>query len=247
MEYIIFDLEFNQELSSLQNTEASIKICPFEIIQIGAIKLDANLNAIATLNRYVKPSIYPHVSTFVTDLTGITSEQLSFEKSFPEVFRDFILFVGYDCVLCTWGMSDMRELYRNVIFHELDQKQLPAKVINLQPEVSIYLKQSSKKLINLQAAVEALSIATPYPFHNALYDAYYTTQLFKKISGNTILPVKYDPTFHKARPAKPKQIIDYVGLLGQFAKMYDRDLNPEELEMIQLAYKMGRTHQFIKC
>ncbi|MBP1756773.1 MAG: polymerase [Firmicutes bacterium] len=246
MEYIIFDLEFNQDLNSLHISEALKQVCPFEIIQIGAIKIDSKLNAIATFNRYVKPSIYQQVNSFVSELTGITTTRLSHENTFPEVFRDFMLFTGEDCVFCTWGMSDMKELYRNVIFHELNQKELPEMVINLQPEASIYLKQSRNKLINLQAAVDALSIATPYQFHNALYDAYYTAQLFKKISGETLQPVKYIPDFHKVRPAKPKQIIDYEGLINQFTKMYGRELSPEEIEMIKLAYKMGRTHQFIK-
>jgi inhibitor of KinA sporulation pathway (predicted exonuclease) len=245
MKYIVFDLEFNQDPNSLILSGAMKHVCPFEIIQIGAIQLDSKLNAIATFNRYVKPSIYQQVNAFVSNLTGITTEQLSVEKMFPEVFGDFTKFLGEDSVFCTWGMSDMKELFRNAAAHGIDPNRLSKMVINLQPHVSEYLKLSPKKLINLQAAVEALSIATPYQFHNALYDAYYTAQLFKKISGTTLLPMKYDPAFHKPRPVKPKQLIDYEGLVDQFVKMYARELAPEEKEMIKLAYKMGRTQQFL--
>ena len=44
MNYIIFDLEFNQGFDRLNNKTVSNAKCPFEIIQIGAIKLDSELN-----------------------------------------------------------------------------------------------------------------------------------------------------------------------------------------------------------
>lgn len=44
MNYILFDLEFNQYFNSLKiDTNITKPKCPFEIIQIGAIKLDENL------------------------------------------------------------------------------------------------------------------------------------------------------------------------------------------------------------
>ena len=245
MHYIVFDLEFNQEPSSLNVSAASVSLCPFEIIQIGAIKLDSNRNAIATFQRYVKPMIYLKINDFTSELTGITTQSLMEEQEFPKVLDDFIKFLGSDCVLCTWGMSDIKELYRNALFHGFDSKGLPNKVINIQPYVSIYLRQSIKKLFSLQAAVEALKVPISYPFHHALYDAYYTAQLFKKLSGMEMTPEEYHGNFRKERPAQPKQVVDYQGLLQQFAKMYRRELTKEEQELITLAYKMGRTHQFV--
>ncbi len=245
MHYIVLDLEFNQEPSSLNISADKLSVCPFEIIQIGAIKLDSEQNAVATFNRYIKPSIYLKVNDFISELTGITTQKLMSEKEFPLNLDDFIQFMGDDCVLCTWGMTDIKELYRNALFHSYNLNRLPDMVINLQPYASIYLKQSTKKLLSLQAAVEALSIAISYPFHNALYDAYYTAQLFKKLSGLTLLPKKYTPNFYRHRDAQPKQVVDYQGLLQQFVKMYRRELTNEEQSMITLAYKMGRTHQFV--
>jgi DNA polymerase III epsilon subunit-like protein len=246
MDYIVFDLEFNQEPSALNITADRLTICPFEIIQIGAVKLDSRRNAIATFNRYIKPSIYLKINEFVSELTGITSQKLMNEKKFPEVLEEFLQFMGDDCILCTWGMSDSKELFRNASFHQLDLRRLPDMVINLQPYVSLHLKVSARKLFNLRAAVEALNIPISYPFHNALYDAYYTTQLFKKLSLAELIPEKYNPNFRRERPPQPKQEVDYQGLLQQFEKMYHRQLTKEEQDIITLAYKMGRTHQFIK-
>lgn len=246
MHYIIFDLEFNQDFQSLRYSDTEVTKCPYEVIQIGAIKADLNFETVATFNRFIKPTIYMQVSTIITDLTGISTDQLQLEEPFNEVFNDFIEFIGErDAVFCVWGISDMKELYRNVEFHKIDKKYLPDLFINLQPYASIYLNISKKKLLSLQTTVEALNLLTPYKFHNALYDAYYTAEIFKKIYTPLIQPKRYNPGYITLRPRQPKKVIDYQKLLQQFEKMYARALSEEEQDMILLAYKMGRTNQFI--
>ncbi len=118
--------------------------------------------------------------------------------------------------------------------------------INLQPYVSKYLGISEKKLLGLQNAIEMLDIPITYNFHNALYDAYYTAEILKKIYTSSIQPRSYDPSYIKIRPIQRKKQIDYDSLIQQFRKMYERDMTEEEQEMIKLAYKMGKTHQFLK-
>ncbi|SHI80354.1 3'-5' exonuclease [Lutispora thermophila] len=113
MHFIVFDMEFNQDFSSLQNTKEKWPKYPFEIIQIGALKLDSDFNRIASFNRFVKPTFYEKVSSFITELTNITTEQLIEEQTFPEVYKCFIDFMGdCDSVFCVWGMSDIRELFK---------------------------------------------------------------------------------------------------------------------------------------
>lgn len=249
MDYIVFDLEFNQDFSSISFPAANSFRCPFEVIQIGAIKLDFHLNTVATFSRYIKPAIYSQVDPFITDLTGITMQQLLDEKPFPVIFNEFIEFIGEseaDSVFCTWGMSDIKELFRNVNYHQLDQNRLPKLFINLQPYVSTHLGLAASKLLNLKTAAESLQISMPYPFHNALYDAYYTAELFKKINCPAIQSKQYDPNYVKLRPKQPKKRIDFEQLILQFEKMFTRNLSQEEKDMVMLAYKMGKTHQFLK-
>ncbi|MBN7771774.1 3'-5' exonuclease [Clostridium aminobutyricum] len=247
MHYIVFDLEFNQDFSSSHSFSKEKKQCPFEIIQIGAVKLDQYFNTITTFNRYVKPTLYSVVKPYITDLTGITTEQLLSEKPFPQVFNDYVDFIGKeDSVLCVWGMADIKELFRNVEFHKLDKQCLSESFINLQPYVSAHFGFSKAKQVGLQSAVEALQISMPYPFHSALHDAYYTAEILKKIQNPEIQPKRYDPHYVAIRPVRPKKNIDFEKLLQQFEKMYDRELSKEEQDMIILAYKMGKTHQFLK-
>ena len=247
MNYIIFDLEFNQDYSSLCPTGNKTTHCPFEIIQIGAVKFDSDYHTVATFNNYIKPSIYSHVNPLVTELTGITTDQLLTERPFPDVFHDFARFLGEgEIIFCVWGLTDMKVLFKNVEYHNLNSHSLPVMYINIQPYVSTFLNYPRNQLFNLENAVEALGILKPFDFHNALYDAFYTAEILKKLRHLKLQSSRYDPNYVKPSIRKPKRLVDYEMLLKQFEKMYARELNKEEQDMIILAYKMGKTNQFIK-
>lgn len=246
MTYIIFDLEFNQDFSSLQNFVPNVSRYPFEIIQIGAIKLDEQLNTLETFNTYVKPTFYGAINSFITELTSITMNQLIREETFPSVYKNYMDFIQTkEAIFIIWGMSDIKELFRNVNYHALENDLLPRQFINIQPYVSKYLGLSAKKLLKLEDATNQLQIPILVPFHNALNDAYYTAEIFKKIYTPIIKPTYYDPTYSPQRPPKPRQKVDFEKLISQFEKMYDREMTEEEKSIIKLAYNMGKTHQFL--
>ncbi len=288
MHYIVYDLEFNQDLPAVQeNTPVSVstlptedtapsteyipvslkdtlpstntpprdeslspkpeKRMPFEILQIGALKLDHEFRTVNTFARLVKPTLYPVVSPFITELTGITTDQLKEEAYFPEVYQDFIRFIGEETsVFCVWGKSDVKELYRNAFYHDLDHSLLPKEYLNIQPYASEHLGFSAKKLLRLKHTVEALGIVLSHSFHDALGDAFYTAEILKKIYQPTMKLKSYDLQQTVTQPRKPKQVIDYDQLLRQFVKMYEREMTEEEKEIIKLAYHMGKTRQFIR-
>jgi inhibitor of KinA sporulation pathway (predicted exonuclease) len=247
MNYIVFDLEFNQNYHCIISSDRNATLCPFEIIQVGAIKLDSNFITLGRFNRYVKPSIYPIISNIVTELTGITTDQLLQEVTFPDVFHDFINFIGDgESVFCIWGMTDMKVLFQNIEYHKMNKNDIPLHYINIQPYITTYLNLPPVKLLSLQSAVDLLNIIKTYDFHNAQNDAYYTSEILKTVYNPGIIPKRYDPNYVNVRPRQPRKIVDYERLLQQFEKMYDRQLSKEEQEIIVLAYKMGKTNQFIK-
>ncbi|GAA4292553.1 3'-5' exonuclease [Anaerocolumna aminovalerica] len=252
MNYIVFDLEFNQDIPNTIMDEKGSQIdkkvfYPFEIIQIGAVKLDSYYHSISTFNRFIRPTIYTRVSPFISELTGITTEQLLAEEIFPDVYMAFLDFIGdTDSVFCTWGMSDIKELFRNTKYHQLDNSCLPSKYINIQPLVSLHFGLSSKKLLSLQTAVELLNIPINQTFHDASSDAYYTSEIFKRLRPSYREAKIYDPDKIVIQAIKPKKTIDVEGLIKQFEKMYNREFSEEEKGIVLLAYKMGKTHQFIK-
>lgn len=90
MKYIIFDLEFNQS----SNKEDRLAQLPFEIIQIGALKLDEDFNTISTYNELVKPTVYNSIIPYIQELTKITDEMVSSAKEFTDIYYDFMNFIG---------------------------------------------------------------------------------------------------------------------------------------------------------
>ena len=161
MNYIVFDLEFNQlytkkksqnailsadseenksdiaENKSIEKTTEKNNISvslndgvhyknpslemPFEIIQIGAVKLDDNFEIIDTFSKLVKPSLYKEIHPFICELTSITTDMVEDEELFPKVYGDFMKFIGNDdFIMCVWGIDDIKQLLRNIKFHGLN-------------------------------------------------------------------------------------------------------------------------------
>ena len=52
--YIVFDLEWNQ---SIEGKEHSIEHFPFEIIEIGAVKLDEKRNMVSEFHGLITPQV----------------------------------------------------------------------------------------------------------------------------------------------------------------------------------------------
>jgi len=241
MNYIIFDLEFNQAY----NSQIEIK-CPFEIIQIGAIKLNEGFTTIDTFNALVKPEIYSDLNPFVKNLTNLTMDSLNKAKPFREVYKDFLKFLNKDKnIFCIWGMADMKELFRNIVYYELDTEPIPKEYINVQAYTGKYLKYPKSVNIGLSIAIELFHITKNNDFHNAFNDAYYTAEVFKKIYKKEYQPKTYNLNKTKsAREEVQRTKLDTNKLLKQFEKMFNRELTKEEQSMIKLAYNMGNTNQF---
>lgn len=250
MNYIVFDLEFNQAENSGKSYKNTVNPqCPFEIIQIGAIKLNDKFQSISTFNRLVKPEIYTSINSFVKEITNITIDLLNDAKSFKEIYKELVQFITSDkSILCVWGTADIKELFRNLEYHGLDAKLIPKEYINIQHHASRYLNCKKGTNIGLSNAVKALNIPLKDQFHDALNDAYYTTEVFKKIYNKNIKSKLYnlDKNLNTNRNNNIRTQLDSHKLFKQFEKMFNREVTDEEKSMIRLAYMMGKTNQFQK-
>lgn len=72
---VIFDMEWTSWPGSQARDWSGPGEHP-EIIQIGAVRLDADLREIAIFDRLVKPRINPILSDFIIGLTGITQDRI---------------------------------------------------------------------------------------------------------------------------------------------------------------------------
>lgn len=246
MTYIIYDLEFNQaDKSKNDDKKSTDSKLMFEVIQIGAIKVDEYFKVISTFNSLVKPSVYQKLHPYVENLTKIDMEKVNLSRAFPEVYDDFINFIGSDNpILCIWGAADIKELIKNIEFHKLPTDLIPKDYIDIQQYASKHLKAPNGSRIGLRNAVEILNIKTSGDYHDAYYDALYTFEVFKEIYTSNIKPTIYTPSPSKREKAI-KEIVDIPALINQFEKAYSREMTDEEKIIIRTAYMMGKTRQFI--
>ncbi|WP_238883099.1 3'-5' exonuclease [Clostridium sp. YIM B02551] len=245
MNYIIFDLEFNQGYKYAKKDDSPINpSCPFEIIQIGAVKLNSEFNIISSYNRLVKPQIYKNLHSFIKEMTSLTIEELNNSKNFNEVYLEFVDFIGKDeNILCVWGTADIRELFRNIYFFHLDDSLISKEYIDIQHYASKYFNCPKGTNIGLNNATTLLDIPIINQFHDAYNDACYTVQVFTKIYTENIVSKKYSKNTNVKRK-NTKSKIDTYHLIEQFEKMYNRKMTKEEKGIIKLAYLMGKTNQF---
>ena len=87
MEYIVLDLEWNQ---SNTGKEDAVEKLPFEIIEIGAIKLNKERVMVSEFNELVKPQVYHEMHKITSKLIHIQMQELERGRPFPEVGGDFV-------------------------------------------------------------------------------------------------------------------------------------------------------------
>lgn len=177
--YIIFDLEWNQ---SPGGKEDSLERMPFEIIELGAVKLDHSLRPISEFHRLITPQVYTRLHYKISEVTHMDIRELKAEgESFPEVVRDFLQWCGEDCWFCTWGSMDLTELQRNMAYHHVEIPfERPLCYYDVQ-KLHALVKGDAKDKVSLDRAVEELSIPQDRPFHRAPDDAYYTGKVLQKM------------------------------------------------------------------
>lgn len=171
MNYIVFDLEWNQ---SDTGSEPEAKEIPFEIIDIGAIKLNGERVMTEEYNQLIKPSVYHHMHKVTGNLIHLHMRDLKKGRPFEEVIKEFLSFCGTDFIFCTWGPLDVFELQRNMRYYKMTPlSDTPIRFLDVQKLFSIaYEDKKSRR--SLEHAIDYLEIEKKIPFHRAYSDAYYT-------------------------------------------------------------------------
>lgn len=192
MNYVIMDLEWNQ--SSTGEEEVS-KILPFEIIEIGAIKLNNERRMISEFSELVKPEVYHEMHRITRKLIHLQMEQLEQGRSFMEVMEQFREWCGEDYIFCTWGPLDLAELQRNIRYYGMEPlADGPTKFLDVQKLFSIaYEDRKSRR--SLEYAIDYLNIEKDIPFHRAFSDAYYTAKVLALMDEKVLENYSFD-VFH---------------------------------------------------
>jgi len=177
MNYIVFDLEFNMFFKFKEGDFVNPDL-KNEIIQIGAVKLNEALETVSSFDLLIKPVIYKRMNPYVKRKTNIHTSHVTRGTPFIEAINRFHSWIGNDAILCSWGHDDILALRQNCMFFGFNSLSFD-KFINIQ---QIYMNLGSlTKQPSLEGAVEGLEIEKYSLFHDALSDASYTAEIFRKI------------------------------------------------------------------
>ena len=99
MNYIVLDLEWDSVYSVKHHRFLN------QIIQIGAIKLDENLNTVSTFSEIIKPVLSKKLRSRIKTLTNISNDDVKAGQPFSKVVKDFEEWIGEDDAFPVKGYS----------------------------------------------------------------------------------------------------------------------------------------------
>lgn len=197
MHYIVVDLEWNQPVSHENRVyrEVGDRLI-FEMIQIGAVKLNDRFEIVDSVSIPIQPTCYVRIHPRIRRMTQLGPEELADAPHFLEAMEQFASWCGEDYALLTWGCDDVSVLKQNMDFFRCEVKLPP--LCDIQRLFSDVYKCKDRK--GLKAAMDMLGIEpdAERSFHNALHDAYYTALVFAKLP---------DPAAVLRYPQQPRSLI----------------------------------------
>ena len=116
MNYIVFDLEWNQSPGGKKYSNSRL---PFEIIEIGAVKMNEKREPVDVFQRLIKPQVYNWIHDSIHEVIHVDYKDLADGLPFPEAVREFLDWCGDDFAFFTWGNQDVMELQRNMKYYDL--------------------------------------------------------------------------------------------------------------------------------
>lgn len=141
-----------------------------EIIEIGAVMLcAASLERVGEFGCFVRPVRHPHLTTFCTNLTSITQEQVNEAPLYPEAmqaFRDWMYPFG-SFMFSSWGDYDRKQFEWDCEFHGVSWP-FPSGHLNLK---AAFAMTTGRKKMGMTQALEHLGLPLEGTHHRGIDDA----------------------------------------------------------------------------
>ena len=224
MDYIVFDLEWNQ---SPYGKSRENKRLPFEIIEIGAVKLNSEREIVDTFQQVIKPTVYRTLNYRTRSIVNMTQAELNKGMHFTDAARKFLAWAGGNSIFCTWGTVDLTELQRNLNYYGLlHLMKGPMHYYDVQKFFAVQYEDMKSRRA-LEYAVDYLDLEKTDEFHRALADAKYTADVFQKIDPDIMLA--YDSIYVYQNPKKKTDEIHTV--YNGYSKFISREFADKEEAM----------------
>ena len=122
MNLIVFDLEWNigyQPKTFLYHgAELTLR---GEIIQIGAVRINARGDVLDTFEVNLRPRIFRKLQHHIAKVTGLSQGDLDAGLPMREGLQKFLDWAGPDAELAEWGLDDVPVLKQNLFLVGLDE------------------------------------------------------------------------------------------------------------------------------
>ncbi len=208
MNYIIFDFEWNNVYN--YKTQKGIN----EIIEIGAVKLNASLDIVDTFKQLIKPKVTKKLGSRFKNLTHITNEEIKKNGiDFDHAFSDFARWCGREKnVFLSWSNSDLYTLADN--FKRFTGSAYVA-FMNYYADAQKYCmhfieNSTTANQISLANCAQIFNIEIDTTnLHRALEDCFVAAYCFKKVFDKNIFKnyiSKCDTAFFEKLIFKPYYI-----------------------------------------
>lgn len=224
MNYIVLDLEWNQCPYGKHKENRKL---PFEIIEIGAVKLDNKRNITDKFQQVIRPSVYHQLHYRTKEIIDIDRRTLDNGMPFAKGIRKFLKWCGEDAVFCTWGSMDLVELQRNMKYYHLTHLlKGPIRYYDIQKIFGIYF-ENERTSRSLEWAIDYLGISKEGEFHRALWDAYYTAEVFEKLPMDCVIK-NYSIDCYQNPKKKAEEI---YAVYENYSKYISREFDAKETAM----------------
>lgn len=187
--YIVFDLEWNQCPFGKERENHRL---PFEIVEIGAVKLNKEKEVIDEFRSVVRPMVYKKLHFRTKEIIGMDIKTLEQGDFFYKAIKDFLFWCGEKPRFATWGAMDLMEMQRNMKYYGLlELLKGPLQFCDVQKLFSIaYEDGKSRK--SLEYGIDYLQLDKTRQFHRALSDAYYTADILELIDDQLLCNYSID-------------------------------------------------------
>ncbi len=156
----------------------------YEIIEVGAVKLDASGTLCEEFSRMVKPTFAGGVSGKVHNMTGIGNEDLTCARPLDEVLDALATWIGPGRArMVTWSESDLLQIQAECATKSIEHH-LPTRWLDIQRLYPRLMGMEDKRKVALGEAADWCGIANDKTSaHRALYDAQMTAKVFRMMAA----------------------------------------------------------------
>jgi inhibitor of KinA sporulation pathway (predicted exonuclease) len=159
-----------------------VPVHEMEIIELGAVLLDADGAVAGEFETFVRPVRHPRLTAFCTELTGIVQADVDAAPPFRQALAAFLAFAGDwgRLAFCSWGSFDHKILARDCAWHGIPVPAF-ATVRNLKHEFAA--ARRTHRGISIAQALQALGERFDGRPHRGLADARNVARVLHRLAA----------------------------------------------------------------